>query len=78
MGYDGRHGRRSQDTRHYSFHNYGEIVDGDGGIGYRPHTILSPSHNSGEIGISLGFIFMVMREAYIGLRPYNFIDITTV
>ena len=71
-------GSRYPDISHSSFHNDGESVDGDGRSGYRSHTIPSPYHNSGELHRYLGFIFMVMREVDIGLRPANFLHITMV
>ena len=52
---DLRRGSRSQTIIHYSFHNYVEIVDDDGRSRYRSQTRPYPSHNSGEIGRSLGF-----------------------
>ena len=54
-GYDGRREFRSQDTSHYSFHNYGESFDGDDRGGYMSHTIHSPSHNPGSLSRLLGF-----------------------
>ena len=54
-GYYGRGGLSSQDTSHYCFHNHVESFDGDVRDGHRSHTIHSPSHNTGWIGIFLGF-----------------------
>ena len=48
-GDDGRCGIRSQDTRHYPFHNRGESFDGGGRSGSRSQNSQSPSHNPGEI-----------------------------
>ena len=64
-------GSMYQDISHSPFQNYVEIVDGDGRIGFRYHTIPSPSHNSGVLGISLRFIVITMTELYIGFIPAN-------
>ena len=75
-GDDGRSGSMSQDIRHYFFRNIEESVDGDVRSEYR-------SHNSPPLPVihvilvyCWGFIFMVMREVYIGLKPVNVIHIT--
>ena len=46
----GRRGFRSQEISHSSFHNHGEIIDGDGRGGYRSQTSDCYSHNPGGSG----------------------------